>query len=75
MRFGPMGQYLGTFGSTVADQASRIASAHGLHVFETLLPQPDSYIHRADAVMAHDDDVIVRVELLMGAGRNVSHGN
>jgi hypothetical protein len=51
------------------------SSAHGLDFIEALLAEPVGDGQRTDSVMTDDDDVGVGVELLVGAGGNVAHGN
>src|ERR1035437_2360677 len=50
-------------------------TAHGLNFFVSLLAEPVGDRQRAHAVMAHHHDVIVGIEFLLSAHRNVSHGN
>lgn len=51
------------------------AAAQGLGVFKALVAQPDGDIHGAHAVMAHDDEMFFRVEFLVNAGGDFSHGD
>ena len=67
-------QYFGTFSSTRRDQAS-MPPRMDCDLFESLLPQPYGHIHRAHTVMAHDDDVIFRIEFLMRSRWYVAHGD
>src|SRR5271165_5638757 len=49
------------------------AAAERLGVFEALVAEPDSDIHRADSVVAESDDVGFRVQLAKCPGRDVAH--
>lgn len=49
------------------------AAAQRLSVFEPLIAQPNSYIHRADAGMADSHNVRFRIEFLEDAGRDLPH--
>jgi hypothetical protein len=51
------------------------AASEGLRVFEALLPEPHGDVEGARAVVAEDDDGLVGVELLVGAGGDVAHGH
>src|SRR5580658_3786881 len=51
------------------------SAAHGLNFFVSLLAEPVGNRQRPDAVMAHDHDVIVRVEFLVSPRRDVTHRN
>ena len=46
-----------------------------LRVVETLVAQPQGDRERTRAVVAHDDDRLVRIELGVGAGGNLAHGD
>lgn len=46
-----------------------------LNVVESLIAEPHRDGERPDSVMAEDDDGLVGVELLVGAGRDVAHGH
>src|ERR1017187_5512834 len=49
------------------------SSAQRLHVFKSLLPQPDRHIHRTHAVMANHHNAIFRIEFLVEARGNIAH--
>ncbi len=65
---------VGTFCQCCRDQAS-MPPRIDCGFLESLLPQPCGHIHRANAVMANYHDVVVRIEFLMGARGNISHGH
>ncbi len=44
-------------------------------MIEALLPEPHGDVEGASAVVAEDDDGLVGVELLVGAGGDVAHGH
>src|ERR1700733_5821039 len=44
-----------------------------LHLFKTLVAQPNSYIQGTDAGMTHGDNMGFRIQLLKGTRRDFSH--
>ena len=44
-------------------------------MFETLIAEPLGHAEGPHAVVAEDDEVLVGVEFLIGAGGNVAHGH
>ena len=51
------------------------APGQGLGVLKSLLPEPHGDVQRTGAVMADNDDCLIRVELLVSAGRDFAHGH
>jgi len=51
------------------------AAGERLCVLEALLAEPEGDVEGAGAVVAEDDDGLVGVELLVGAGGQVAHGD
>jgi hypothetical protein len=51
------------------------ASGQGLGVLKALIAEPHGDVERAGSVMADDDDGLVGVEFVVGAGGDFAHGN
>src|SRR5712691_9148720 len=51
------------------------ATTHRLYVFESLLAQPVGDTQGTHAVMAHHHDVLIGIEFLMRARRDIAHGH
>jgi hypothetical protein len=51
------------------------APAQRLRLLESLIAKPGGDAHRAHSVMAEDDEVLVGIEFLMSACRNIAHGH
>jgi len=51
------------------------ASAQRLGVLEPLIAEPCSHVERTLSVVAEDDQMLVRIEFLMGSRRDVTHGD
>ena len=51
------------------------AAAQGLDAFESLIAEPGGDVEGALSVMAENREVLVGIEFLMSAGRDVAHGH
>lgn len=51
------------------------AAAEGLGVFESLIAEPGGDVEGTLSVVAENDEMLVRIEFLMGARGHVAHGH
>src|SRR5437660_2726926 len=49
------------------------AAAHGLRFLKSLLPQPYRHVHRSNAVMADNHDVVLRIQFLVCPRGHFAH--